>query len=228
MSARWTLWRIISAGVALCLLGLAAKCFVDAGKFRKQYAEWETARPLEAVVDLSTPGEFVAPFRQICSSSHSEVVALRVPPEALQGSTITQLLQGLSARLEILRRSDTTVVESAEARLSWGADTIDGAIPIFFVCPFGKGEYDARLTVTAGAPALKGIPQRLEGRYLLCGLEALPATIAKIGGIIASIVGGLVAVVLGYRLARVPPHRKADPTAPLEDNPADAPASSAG
>lgn len=227
MRARWTLWRIISAVAALCLLGAAAKCFVDAKKLRRQFAEWEKAKPLDAVVDLSTPGEFVAPFRQTCSASHSEAVLLRVPPEALQATTITQLLNGLSARLEILRRSDTTVVESASAGLSWGGDTIDGAFPIFSVSPFEKGEYDARLTVTAGAPALKGIPQRLEGRYLLCGMEAMPAAIADILGIAASAVGGLVALVLLYRLAFVPPRRGTDATIPADTNPADAPAPSA-
>jgi hypothetical protein len=212
MRARWTLWRTISAVVALCLLGLGAKCFVDAKKLRRQFAEWEKAKPMDAVVDLSTPGEFVAPFRQTCSASHSEAVLLRVPAEALQARTITQLLNGLSARLEILRKSDTTVVESASAGLSWSGDTIDGAFPIFFVAPFREGEYDAKVTVTAGAPALKGIAQRLEGHYLLCGLEAMPATIADILGIAASTVGGVVAAILLYRLAFVPPRRRTGPT----------------
>ncbi len=206
MSARWTIWRAISAGLALCLLGLAAKCFVDAQKFMKQFEDWETAKPIDTVVDLSTPGEIVVPFHQTCSSSHSEVIVLRVPAAAVQGGSITQLLQGASARIEVRHKQDTNIVESAELDLSWTGDLIDGATPIFFVSPFRKGEYEARVRVMAGAPGLKGVPQKLEGRYMLCGMEAMPAEIAKFGGIATSILGGVVGIVLLYRLARVPPH----------------------
>ncbi len=202
MSARWTIWRIISAGLALCLLGFAAKCFLDARKFRKQFEDWQTAKPIDAVVDLSTPGEIVVPFHQTCSSSHSEVIALRVPAAVLQGGSITQLLQGASARIEIFRKQDTNAVERAELDLSWTGDQIDGATPVFFVSPFRKGEYEAKVSVTAGAPGLRGVPQRLEGRYLLCGLEAMPAEVATFGGIGSGVLGCLVSVVLLYRLAR--------------------------
>ncbi|HEU5124371.1 MAG TPA: hypothetical protein VFW05_09940 [Verrucomicrobiae bacterium] len=204
MSARWTLWRYISAGVAICLLALAVKCFIDARAFRRQFAEWETAKPIDTAVDFSTLGEFVAPFHQTCSSSHSEVIALRIPSATIEGTTITQLLQGAQARIEVYRKGDTNAVETADLDLSWTGDSLDGAFPVFFVAPFRQGEYEARLTVTAGAPALRGVAQRLEGRYLLCGLEAMPAEIAKIGGIGLSVVGGLIAVVLLYRVTRAP------------------------
>jgi len=206
MSARWTIWRAISAGLALCLLGFAAKCFVDAQKFTKQFEDWETAKPIDTVVDLSTPGEIVVPFHQTCSSSHSEVIALKVPAAALQGGSITRLLPGAGARIEVRHKQDTNVVESAELDLSWTGDLMDGATPIFFVSPFRKGEYEARVRVTGGVPGLKGVPQKLEGRYLLCGMEAMPAEIAKFGGIATSILGGLVGIVLLNRLALVPPH----------------------
>jgi len=204
MSARWTSWRYISAGVALCLCALAVKCFVDARTFRERFAEWETAKPIDTVVDFSTPGELVAPFRQTCSSSHSEVIALRVPTAAIQGTTVTQLLQGVQARITVLQKGGTNTVESADLDLSWAGDSLDGAFPVFFVAPFRRGDYEARLTVTAGAPALRGVPQQLEGRYLLCGMEAMPAEIAKIGGIGFSVVGALIAAVLLYRVACVP------------------------
>src|SRR5262249_18532035 len=119
MSARWTIWRAVSAGLVLCLLGFAGKCFVDARKFRKQFEEWETAKPMDAAVDFSVPGEVVVPFHQTCSSSHSEVVALRLPAAALQGTTITQLLQGARARIEVRGRQSTNIVESAELDSSW-------------------------------------------------------------------------------------------------------------
>lgn len=228
MTARWTMWRAISAGLALCLLGFAGKCFVDARKFRKQFEDWEAAKPIDTVVDLSTPGEIVVPFRQTCSSSHSEVIALRVPAAALQGGSITQMLQGASARIQVRSKQDTNVVESAELDLSWSGDLIDGATPIFFVSPFRKGEYEARVSVTVGAPGLKGVPQRLEGRYLLCGMEAMPAEIAKFGGVGSSVLGSLIAIILLYRLARVPLHpRVSQQTAAPNGGPA-APVANSG
>jgi hypothetical protein len=75
-------------------------------------------------------------------------------------------------------------------------ELIDGAIPIFHLATFKKGEYRARLRVTSGAPRLKGVDQKLEGRYVLCGLEAIPAAIALYTGIAASAVAGVIAVAL--------------------------------
>ena len=220
MSARWTRWRCISAGIALCVLALAAKCFVDARKFRRQFADWESAKPINTAVDFSTPGEFVAPFHQTCSSSHSEAICLRVPSTSIEGTTISQLLQGARARIEVYRKGDINPVEGADLDLSWTGDSLDGAFPVFFVAPFKRGNYEAKVTVTAGASALRGVPQQLEGRYLLCGLEAMPAEIATIGGIGFSVIGALIAAVLVYRLTRVPVHSKTSQDAAPNGGPA--------
>lgn len=64
------------------------------------------------------------------------------------------------------------------------------------------GDYQARVTVTRGATGLKGTVQRLEGRYLLCGLEAMPAMIAKVVGVGSSLAGCLTTIVLLYRFAK--------------------------
>jgi hypothetical protein len=202
MSSRWTIWRAIWAGVSLLLLGFGAKCFLDARRHQRQFDQWETAKPIDVTVDLSAPGQSTAPFHQTCSSSHSEAVLLRVPTNLLQTTTVTQLLAGLNAELEIIGQGAATPIESARAELTWGQDTIGGAIPIFFVSPFRKGDYQARLTVTSGAPALKGVPQRLEGHYLLCGIEAMPAMIGNILGLVSTIAGGLTGIIVLCLVAR--------------------------
>lgn len=204
MTPRWTLWRYISAGLALVLAVLALKCFLDAHKFVKQFEEWKSAKPIDTAVDFSMPGEFVAPFLQTCSSAHAQIIALRVPGSAVENATIAQLLQGAQARIEVYRKDGTSPVESANLDLSWTGDSLDGAFPVFHVAPFSRGEYEARLIVTEGAPALRGVPQQLEGRYLLCGLEALPAAIAGIGGMGLSVLAGVIGAVLLYRVAFVP------------------------
>jgi hypothetical protein len=113
-------------------------------------------------------------------------VALRVPAEALQGTTVTQLLAGLNAKLEITDKSGSHVVASADSETILGAEKLDGVIPIFKIVPFRKGTYEARVTVIQGAPALRGIAQTLEGRYLLCGLERMPAVIASAIGAVSA------------------------------------------
>jgi hypothetical protein len=208
VSTRWTTQRIISGVVALCFLGFAGKFFVDTRQLRKQFEGWGSAKPVDTVVDLSTPGEVLTTFRQTCSSAHSEVVALRVPAALLQETATEQLLDGAKGRIEVYGKLDTNIVASAELEMSTDANLVDGAIPVFSLPSFPKGEYEARVIVTSGARALKGVPQRLEGRYLLCGMEALPAVVAKFLGIACSVIGGLVAIVLLYRLMRVPPHSR--------------------
>lgn len=80
--------------------------------------------------------------------------------------------------LEIRSQSATNLIESASAKIVWEDQDLDGAIPIFNIAPFRKGHYVASVTVIEGAPALARHEQILEARYLLCGLEALPAEIA--------------------------------------------------
>jgi len=157
-------------------------------------------------VDVLTPSQFVLPFEQTCSSSHGEVVALRVPPEALRSTTITQLLAGLNATLEITDPPISNVVLNAYSQAVWGEETLDGAIPIFSIAPFRKGAYKAVITVREGAPGLSGISQRLEGRYLLCGLERMPAVIAAGIGIGSAGIGCVLGLVVAFFVARSRSH----------------------
>lgn len=193
---------MIAFALSLLLLGFGVKCLFDGHRLGQDFERWQTAKPVDAAVDFSVPGRFVLPFDQTCSSSHGETVALRVPPEALQGRTITQLLAGLNAKLEIADKSGSHLAQRADSKVIWGEETLDGAIPIFGIAPFRKGAYKATVTVIEGAPALKGIAQRLEGRYLLCGLERLPSTIASGVGVVSAGIGAIIAVIVLLLAAR--------------------------
>jgi hypothetical protein len=99
----------------------------------------------------------------------------------------------LLTKLEITDESGN-LTRSVDSKVIPEEKTLNGAIPIFGIPPFNKGAYKATITVIDGAPALKGIAQRLEGRYLLCGLERLPATIATGVGILAGVIGSIGAI----------------------------------
>ena len=182
--------------VAVFFLAGGVWFLFDSHRRNLEFEAWQTATPMKCAVDFSKPGKFDADFNQTCASSHGEVVALRISPEALKLTTATQLLAGLEATIEIKPASETNTVETASAEILWQNETLDGAVPVFSISPFRKGHYQARVTVTAGAPALAGTTQTLEARYLLCGLEALPAFVARVIGIVLTFVGTIIGVVV--------------------------------
>lgn len=198
----WTKWIIATGIIAVILLGSGVVFLFDAQKRREAFVAWETATPLKHPVDFSQPGQYEAEFDQTCSSAHGEVVALRIPPEVLTNNTATQLLSGLAATIEIRLQSGTGIVDSATAKVLWENQALDGAIPLFNIAPFRKGLYVAKVTVNEGAPALVGHKQILEARYLLCGLEALPAEIAKYFGLGLLVVGLIITGILGLILLK--------------------------
>lgn len=195
MRPPFTKGRLITFAIAAVLFGCGLYFLRDGHRRHEEFLRWETAKPVEGVVDFSRPGRFVLPFQQTCSSSHGEVVALRVPPEALKDTPIKDLLSGLEADLEITGEHDGQQAGTEVAEILWNEETLDGAIPVFSLAPFLKGDFTATITVNEGAPALAGIPQTVEGRYLLCGLEGLPAFVATALGWGSTAFGGLVGLV---------------------------------
>ena len=197
-----TVGRVIWGALALVLLAFGVKSLFDGKQLRDDFEHWQTAKPMDGPIDFSRPGRFVLPLNQTCSSSHGETVALRVPAEVLQGTTVTQLRAGLAAKLDISDKTGSNLVVSATTDLMLGEEPFDGTIPIFSLTPFRKGVYDATITVTEGAPALKGISQRIEGRYLLCGLERMPAAVATVMGAVSTLIGCVVGFGVAFRAAR--------------------------
>ncbi|MFN7141247.1 MAG: hypothetical protein ACK4UN_18115 [Limisphaerales bacterium] len=120
---------------------------------------------------------------------------MNVSGELHPHTRISQLLTGLVARLEIADQQGSNVLELVDVK-SVPKDWVpQEPLPLFHFTPMRKGTYVAKLTVLEGAPALEGLPQRIESTYLLCGLEELPAVIGKGLGFLStalgSVIGGL-------------------------------------
>jgi hypothetical protein len=109
-------------------------------------------------------------------------------------------MEGLEADLRVFDESEQDEVLSGTAEPLEGR-TFDGAVPIFELPDFPKGEYRVKITVVKGASALKGIGQRLEGRYVVCDLERMAAQLGYILGTLSLLTGGLISGVTAGRAA---------------------------
>ncbi|MFN3408632.1 MAG: hypothetical protein ACK45B_06540 [Limisphaerales bacterium] len=210
MNIHWTTGRAILAILATGLLVLGVKCLLDG---RREYEALAAARiplPLDAAVDFSVTGEVAFPFPQVFSRSHAQAVVLRVPQAALTNQSPEQLLDGLAAQMNITDQ-DGNLVEAASVKIETLDPTDPGAIAIFHFAPFRRGNYPARISVTAGASALRGLPQRLESQHLLCGLEEMPGHIAIVAGVFSLVLGTLLGGAVLLRLNSAP--RKAGASA---------------
>lgn len=191
MRLRWSKWTATTGVVAVFLLVIGVWYLFWSVERQREFESWEAATPMKCAVDFSKSGEYETVFHQVCSSSHGEVVALRISSDNTITNSFSNLLSGMEATIEIIPVSKTNPVDTASAEILWVDQTLDGAIPIFSISSFQKGDYTARIKVTSGAPALTGKTQQLEGRYLLCGMEALPAFIGRCLGIGLLSIGSL-------------------------------------
>lgn len=179
-SGRWSAGQIISAVLVVLFLAGAMKFFYEAARYRAAFERWKTDKPVDIEVDFSKPGTNTGSFIQTCHSAHSECVGLLLP-ETFTNIVPAQFLSGLSGSLAIFEPNTSNAVASASCSLSDNPE--ERFIPLFYIAPFKTGTYRFQLQIFSGATNLHGIPQRLEGQYLLCGLEAWPAVGAKIGAI---------------------------------------------
>ncbi len=190
---------VIAIVLLLALLGFGVKSLLDGHRLTRAIEGAQCAKLVDAPVDLSSPGQFVLPLRQTFSGACRETIALRVPDAALPATSAAQLLAGLEATLEITDSSGKAqTIDAEEPR----KEKIDGAIPIFYLHVGREGDYVATVTVRQGAPSLRGVPQRLEGRYLLCGLERMGAALNTLVGVVCLVVAGIVGAVTAICVAR--------------------------
>ncbi len=165
--------------------------------YDRQFTEWQDARPIDIPVDLSKPGTFSGRFTQTCRVAHGEAIFLIVAASALGDTSPTELLKSLRFTCVISDPGGRPVVEQAFSSEAWSGSRFEGGdIDIISFLPFPEGEYDLTLTVEQGAPALAGVEQRLQARYLLCGLERSPATVSLLLGAGALVIAGIILLLL--------------------------------
>jgi hypothetical protein len=195
--------RTLAYAVAVLLCGVGAFFLITAQRYRQDFCRWQTANPVDIAIDMSHPGEVVGAFKQTCHISHGEALCLMLPSNMVATTTWTNLLQDLRfvARIED-QNGKEKVREEFTGDLFWRDYLLDGTIPLLQFAPFEKGDYRLTLTVTEGVSALHGTPQRLVARYMLCGLEMMPAFISMVMGLACFAVAGVVALVTALVVKR--------------------------
>lgn len=186
-------WRMI--GLLLAIVGIGEGIFfaLEARRIYTGYFQWMDARPFEMTVDFSKPGNVVAPFVQTCQSAHSEDVFFDCPELTEQQlENVEFLFVGLQAEMRIEDKGGAVV-----ERIAVNSGTVyyaNGKVVLASFYPFKRGDYQVLLDVNSGAQALAGKSQTIYAKYMLCGLEIMPAYLAGIIALVAIIVGVVSAV----------------------------------
>lgn len=195
--------RNISYAVAglLCVVGVFF--LITAYRYRQDFYRWQEASPIDIAIDLSKPGQFTGGFKQTCHIAHGEVLCLRLPPNMLANSAWPNRLHDLRFVAQIRDKNGMETVREEFTGDLFGTNyQPNGTLALLPFPPFGNGEYQLILTVTEGVPALQGTPQRLVARYMLCGLEMMPAFIVMGMGIGSFALAGIIALITALIVRR--------------------------
>lgn len=192
-----SLGRKIVLVVAGILLLAGIFFLVKAYQYHKQFYEWVEAEPINIEVDMSKPGKYSGQFHQTCAISHGEELLLQLPADKLKEMSPKAVVGPLEFHCSITNEIGEEVVSSETARqINLRDEYKDGAIPLLYFHPFENGTYHLVLSVTKSNQHLADVPQRLIARYVLCGLEMMPARVSMIAGIVALLIAGVIMLVL--------------------------------
>jgi len=182
---QWTFAGSVLTGLGLLLLCFSASFAWEATKMARRNALAETAEPLRMSVDLSRIGTYTGRLDQVTSHTCKQSLVLEADLDKSSEESVGKALDGLKGRLIIKTPDNQPVLDTYI-----DADTIQPALDSttnvlwtmgFQVRPFRRAAYTVDLIVTEPAAAMRGKPQFIVSRYILCGIEQLQVTV--VGGI---------------------------------------------
>ena len=164
INSRFPLGRAIATCVVVFFLGVAGVCFfsslVNRAYFRSQ-ARFGCLMALS--VDLSTPGTYSASFdyRPIIENAF---LGLDVPKAILSETSPDVLVSGLQGTFTILDADGSRIFRGrlVQDPNNLIARHFKNLIQLVYLGSwYGEVKWQINVTITQGAPRLKGIPQRL-------------------------------------------------------------------
>lgn len=186
MRVKWTIKRIILSLLVMSLWGVGGNFIWKGFQNDRDFETWGKHRLMEGPVDFSEPGEFTFTSVQTSSIPHDALVRLILPAEFEEKDSAE--LMTLMAPLEATLSMDPKVEKFSPELLEYRRHD-DKQVPLFRLPLLGRGTREVTVTVLRGVPALKGVPQRIEGRYRLCGCERLLGVVGKVLGTVLVLLG---------------------------------------
>ncbi|MDQ1256439.1 MAG: hypothetical protein QG656_1035 [Candidatus Hydrogenedentes bacterium] len=145
---------------------------------RRQFWEWVEVPTIDIPVDCSVPGSFSGKLVHTCTMAHGGGgLRLEIPPESIPQTELESALEGLRVEGTVtdIKSGAKTAIEASDRFLYSVPGDEHAILAASLPYDLPKGEYTLELSVVTGAQRLAGIPQRLVGRYMLCGMEMMPA-----------------------------------------------------
>lgn len=155
--------------LTICLFAL--KLSWDANS---RFEQAITARPMEAVIDLSQPGTVTVPFEQTCSISHGEGIYLDLN-DAETDKERAEILGRFSGSIVIHDLAGNEIVNRGLSTSQ--ASEMNGEVRLADLPTFAEGDYRATITVDTHGIASPHSRQTIYARYELCGLEQIPVVV---------------------------------------------------
>ena len=181
----WTWVGSVLTGLGILLLCFSASFAWEATKMARRNALAETAEPLRMSVDLSTIGTYTGRLDQVTSHTCKQSLALEADLDKSTEETVSKALAGLKGRLVVKTTGNMPVLDTYvdEDTIQTALDSTTNVLWTmgFQVRPFRRDAYTVDWVVTEPATAMRGKPQFIVSRYILCGIEQLQVTV--VGGI---------------------------------------------
>ncbi len=188
-------WLLVVGGVCAIAFGIYVQDILD-----KTYR----IQPLELEADLSKAGEYTGTWNQTHDSSFGATIRLVLDREQGEAEldTVRELLEGLRARVRFEDAEGSLVAEAeikasdiSSAELSSSADVVE----LCYVSS-GKGRdkglHNVFLVVESPAEGLRDVKHRLEGSFMICGLEYAAAFVPMLLGVLSTVAGIILAIII--------------------------------
>ena len=197
---RWPWGRIVAGVVAGAIFLLAVPLLFSGAEIRRQLDAARIAEPIHLKVDLSKPGAYSGDFHHTFIGAHSNF--LQIVPESPFPSheKAVAVIEGMQGHYSMIEPHGTVVHQQRFGPTGFDAVQVESNrwVPILGFDRFGfdEGVYKMKLTVDRGAPRLGGVSHAIVGRYDLCGVEYVAATIIPMYGVAGCVIAGIIVLVI--------------------------------
>lgn len=136
---RLAVGRIVGLPIAVVAIGAAIWWAMVSARRNAEFHQWERDRPMEAVIDISQPGQVNVPFRQTCGISHGEAICLECEIDRDADERFQEAFTGLAAKV-VIRDADGREIESRPINVD-SVHAWSDQIILTGLAPFARGDY---------------------------------------------------------------------------------------